>query len=360
MPIASGSPKPTHSRCGCSSTAGPTLAWKTAVQRTVPKLPGQSACALVPSWTASRTCSARAPSSERWIRSQRSARSWRVACGTTDVPCSIGRSVVTWCRRTHLSARSSKGARLAATRVLTDEELGEAWRATCKLSYPYGPFIGLLMLSLQRRGEVAGMRWREFSPDLSAWKLPAHRTKNGKEHVVHLPEVWRGPSYASCRGSRGPIWSSTSALVGSQRRPARTLKSGHGRYLASRMPRSGCWLKSQRNGRTERRRWLRSTGASMISDAQASPCSLGSGFSPHVADRLLNHVQGTIRGVAAVYQRHEFLADRQAALRIWADHVLAVGERRQAADGNVVQLRELGRLADLAAVKMPTNIISQP
>jgi hypothetical protein len=62
------------------------------------------------------------------------------------------------------------------------------------------------------------------------------------------------------------------------------------------------------------------------------------GISPHVADRLLNHVQGTIRGVAAVYQRHEFLAERQAALRIWTDHVLAVGERRQAA-GNVVQLR---------------------
>ena len=49
----------------------------------------------------------------------------------------------------------------------------------------------------------------------------------------------------------------------------------------------------------------------------------GAGFPPHVADRLLNHVEGAIRGVAAVYQRGEFLAERKAALEAWANHVLA-------------------------------------
>ena len=48
------------------------------------------------------------------------------------------------------------------------------------------------------------------------------------------------------------------------------------------------------------------------------------GIAPHVADRVLNHVHGAIRGVAAVYQRHEFLAEREAALRVWAEHVLAI------------------------------------
>jgi hypothetical protein len=47
-----------------------------------------------------------------------------------------------------------------------------------------------------------------------------------------------------------------------------------------------------------------------------------------VADKLLNHVQGAIRGVAAIYQRHEFLAEREAALGAWAAHVLAVGKGR--------------------------------
>ena len=203
------------------------------------------------------------------------------------------------------------------------------------------------------------MRWREFSPDLSVWKLPAHRTKNGKEHVVHLPELAR----AILREL--PRFKGTDLVfhVSSRRQPkeasahpqerARTLSGfsdAKERLLAE-------IAKERKDGAAPvapldwRIHDFRRTGVTVLARL---------GFSPHVADRLLNHVQGTIRGVAAVYQRHEFLADRQAALRIWADHVLAVGERRQAADGNVVQLRELGRLADLAAVKMPTNIISQP
>ena len=53
----------------------------------------------------------------------------------------------------------------------------------------------------------------------------------------------------------------------------------------------------------------------------------GAGFPPHVADRLLNHVEGTIRGVAAVYQRGEFLPERKAVLEAWAAHVLACAGR---------------------------------
>jgi integrase len=45
------------------------------------------------------------------------------------------------------------------------------------------------------------------------------------------------------------------------------------------------------------------------------------GVVPHVADKILNHQAGTISGVAAVYQRHEFLSDRRAALGLWGGHV---------------------------------------
>src|SRR5262249_33203870 len=45
------------------------------------------------------------------------------------------------------------------------------------------------------------------------------------------------------------------------------------------------------------------------------------GVAPHVADKILNHQAGTISGVAAVYQRHEFLAERRAALDQWGTHV---------------------------------------
>jgi hypothetical protein len=45
------------------------------------------------------------------------------------------------------------------------------------------------------------------------------------------------------------------------------------------------------------------------------------GVAPHVADKILNHQAGTISGVAAVYQRHEFLAERRAALDTWGAHI---------------------------------------
>jgi integrase len=45
------------------------------------------------------------------------------------------------------------------------------------------------------------------------------------------------------------------------------------------------------------------------------------GVPPHVADKVLNHQSGTISGVAAVYQRHEFLAERKDALERWSAHL---------------------------------------
>ena len=45
------------------------------------------------------------------------------------------------------------------------------------------------------------------------------------------------------------------------------------------------------------------------------------GITPHVADKILNHQAGTISGVAAVYQRHDFLTERKEALDRWGGHV---------------------------------------
>ena len=48
------------------------------------------------------------------------------------------------------------------------------------------------------------------------------------------------------------------------------------------------------------------------------------GIAPHVADKILNHQSGTITGVAAVYQRHDFLAERKDALERWGAHVAGI------------------------------------
>jgi integrase len=67
----------------------------------------------------------------------------------------------------------------------------------------------------------------------------------------------------------------------------------------------------------------------------------GMGFPPHVCDRLLNHITGAIQGVAAVYQRAEFMAERKAALDAWAALVIAAAEQCKGSD-NVVRLQRTG------------------
>ena len=44
-------------------------------------------------------------------------------------------------------------------------------------------------------------------------------------------------------------------------------------------------------------------------------------FPPHVVDKVLNHTSGTIRGVAAVYNRFEYLEERRAALDAWGRYI---------------------------------------
>ena len=67
---------------------------------------------------------------------------------------------------------------------LSDDEIAEIWRAAGDAASPYGTIVRLLILTGQRRGEVAGMNWGEISDDLATWTMPGERTKNGVAHVV--------------------------------------------------------------------------------------------------------------------------------------------------------------------------------
>jgi integrase len=76
------------------------------------------------------------------------------------------------------------------SRVLNDGELAEVWVAADSLGSPFGRFIQLLILTAQRRSEVAEMRWSEVNLERATWSLPAERTKNKREHAVPLvPEL---------------------------------------------------------------------------------------------------------------------------------------------------------------------------
>ena len=67
-------------------------------------------------------------------------------------------------------------------RVLTDPELVAIWNAL--EDYNYAKVIKLLVCTGCRRAEVGGMKWTEFSDDMSTWSLPKKRAKNTKEHKL--------------------------------------------------------------------------------------------------------------------------------------------------------------------------------
>ena len=64
---------------------------------------------------------------------------------------------------------------------------------------------------------------------------------------------------------------------------------------------------------------------------------------PHVADKILNHTAGTIRGVAATYNRFQYTDERQAALEALGRFV--EGLVRPGGAGNVVELSQRGARA---------------
>lgn len=73
-------------------------------------------------------------------------------------------------------------------RVLTLDEIKAVWVATDQLAHPFGAFVRVLLLTAQRRGEVAGMRWRELDLSSGSWSVPSERAKAGKGHLAPLPK----------------------------------------------------------------------------------------------------------------------------------------------------------------------------
>jgi integrase len=177
--------------------------------------------------------------------------------------------------------------------VLDDEELARVILAARQIGGPYGGIVELLALTGQRREEVARLQWEELDLARLIWTIPKSRTKNSKAHVVHLSE--QSLAVLKRADRNGPL---VFSLLGAK--PFQ--KFSRAKRVLDQLSGVTGW----------RLHDLRRTCVSGMARL---------GVAPHVADKILNHQSGTISGVAAVYQRHEFLAERRAALDLWGAHV---------------------------------------
>jgi integrase len=72
---------------------------------------------------------------------------------------------------------------VARDHVLTEDQLSRLYAAAAGDG---GAYVRALVLSAQRRTEVATMRWSDLDLDKQVWTLPPELTKNKREHVVPL------------------------------------------------------------------------------------------------------------------------------------------------------------------------------
>jgi integrase len=71
-------------------------------------------------------------------------------------------------------------------RVLTEDEVARFWQSIEPFGYPFGPFFRLLLLTGQRRSELAEARWDQFDLETGIWRLPAASTKADRAHEIPL------------------------------------------------------------------------------------------------------------------------------------------------------------------------------
>ena len=207
-------------------------------------------------------------------------------------------------------------------RVLTDDELGRVWaeiaaaearwRATPpRTPYPadaLSPTVGLWLrlrvLTGQRGGEVAALRWRDVDLERAIWEVPGSRYKSGRPHVVPL-SPW---VLALLRARRDAHPDDDYVLEGGRGRAARS-GVGPAFSVPDFEPHD-----------------LRRTMATRLAQL---------GVSRFIIARVLGHSDASVTGI---YDRFEYLADKRDALDRWAVYVARlVGEDMYADRGRVLE-----------------------
>ena len=209
------------------------------------------------------------------------------------------------------------GKDVVRDRVLSDDELRAVWNAADALGAPFGPCIKLLIITGQRRDEVAGMRWSEVNLEERLWVIPASRYKSNRAHMVPLSDLAIEviESVPNVEGVDLIFTTTGSTPISGFSKAKRLLDMKSGVGIAD--DGSDAWVLHD----------LRRTATTGFAKL---------GVLPYVADKIIGHGSNVIRGVMAVYNKHEYLPDRVAAMQVWANYIRTIiGSGVQ----NVVPLR---------------------
>lgn len=231
------------------------------------------------------------------------------------------------------------GAKEARERDLDENEIRALWRATNRLydyrtlktgyrlsPCPIAPLVRLLLLTGQRKSEVAEARWSEFDLEKKVWNIPRARMKAKAPHVVPLTddviEILEDlPRFDDC-----------DLLFTYNANPEDPQPINGFSKLKKRLDQRMllAWRAYNRKAGVERddfKPWvlhdLRRTVRTQLSHL---------GVSTEVCELVIGH---TKKGLINTYNRYDYLKEKRHALELWAKRLRDIVEP---APDNVVTL----------------------
>ncbi len=230
----------------------------------------------------------------------------------------VARTFFKWCARPprkYIDHSPLDGLQLtigkSRKRTLTDRELVDVWNAAEEQGYPHGTVVQLLILTGQRRGEIAGLQRPWINGDEQTITLPDWTTKNNTEHTFPYGNI------AMKVLENVPRRNSTDLLFPSRWAGDRPF-SGWSKYKEEMIDGVARWTLHD----------LRRTVATKLAELQVAP---------HVVERLLNHkfgsisnkTDGIVSAVAEVYNRYAYLPEMREAISKWESYLCALNEKSQ-------------------------------
>jgi integrase len=175
-------------------------------------------------------------------------------------------------------------ARIASRdRVLESSEITSVLQAAAVIGYPFGTIVQLLVHTGQRKGEISGLCWSWIDQEKRTITIPALISKNRRQHTL-------------------PYGKQVTAILANVPKGNDALFRVHN------------W-----DQRTDDLRTAAAVPHFTLHDLRRTYASgmAALGIPPHVVEKLLNHVTGTISGVSAIYNRYQYWDEQVEAVTRW-------------------------------------------
>ena len=194
------------------------------------------------------------------------------------------------------------GREKSRERILTEAEVLTVWQRLdgTRTTLATQTALRLLLITAQRRGELARAQWKDIDFATALWTIPAEHAKNGRMHRVPLSSLaLELLNELKTRGT-GTVWLFPSA----KQNGSAMIEQSLSRAVRNNEEHFGIPHFTLHD--------FRRTAASMMTML---------GIPRLHVSKVLNHAD---EGITAVYDKHDYLPEMRKALETWADYLAAI------------------------------------